>query len=138
MCHLILSSMPHMRLAENAISAIPVRQYKHTPPAYFRLTLTGSALAFGLSPPLSKGFGISKHPVDKYCLQQIAPFGLFAYLYDMPRWTFRAHTNGIVNKGFSGFRAISPAPRVYLDRLIIPQSLTNHTINRCSQLEKPR
>ena len=84
--------MPHMRLAENAISAIPVRQYKHTPPAYFRLTLTGSALAFGLSPPLSKGFGISKHPVDKYCLQQVAPFGLFAYLYDMPRWTFRAHT----------------------------------------------
>ena len=97
MCHLILSSMPHMRLAENAISAIPVRQYKHTPPAYFRLTLTGNALAFGLSPPLSKGFGISMHPVDKYCLQQVAPFGLFAYLYDMPRWTFRAHTSGMFN-----------------------------------------
>jgi len=99
MCHLILSSMPHMRLAENAISAIPVRQYKHTPPAYFRLTLTGNALAFGLSPPLSKGFGISMHPVDKYCLQQVAPFGLFAYLYDMPRWTFRAHTSNIAKSG---------------------------------------
>jgi len=33
--------------------------------------------------------------VDKYCLQQVAPFGLFAYLYDMPRWTFRAHTKNI-------------------------------------------
>lgn len=109
MCHLILSSMPHMRLAENAISAIPVRQYKHTPPAYFRLTLTGSALAFGLSPPLSKDFGISRHPVDKYCLQQVAPFGLFAYLYDMPRWTFRVHTMYIKNKrDSSNIKVCSP------------------------------
>jgi len=123
--------MPHMRLAENAISAIPVRQYKHTPPAYFRLTLTGSALAFGLSPPLSKGFGISKHPVDKYCLQQVAPFGLFAYLYDMPRWTFRAHTHGIANKGFSGMRSSSPASiLLHIDKLKSPQFLAGHTIKR--------
>ncbi len=104
MCHLILQSMPHMRLTRNAIPVIPVRQYKHTPPAYFRPALTDNALAFGLSPPLSRGFGISMHPVDKYCLQQVAPFGLFAYLYDIPRWTFRAHTHNINHSGGGGFR----------------------------------
>jgi len=93
-----------MRLTRNAIPVIPVRQYKHIPPAYFRPVLTDNALTFGLSPPLSRSFGISRHPVDKYCLQQVAPFVLFVYLYDMPRWTFRAHTKPMANRALSDFR----------------------------------
>jgi len=33
--------------------------------------------------------------VDKYCLQQVAPFGLFAYLYDIPRGGHSGHTHQI-------------------------------------------
>jgi len=32
----------------------------------------------------------------------VAPFGLFAYLYDMSRWTFRAHTICISHWAVSG------------------------------------
>ena len=54
MCTLTHSYMPPIRLATNAIAAIPVRRYRLLPKAYFRLWITPNALAFGYCSPLSK------------------------------------------------------------------------------------